>query len=113
MSLISRVWDAQKNEWVAFQPEEHALPSNNVVTEAARSAPGLRGLREFDVQIQATIRVTGYATVTAESEEDARLAVENSFYEDGTHSRYWIEPEYEEDWASADNFEVVSVEPVE
>jgi len=109
MSLISRVWDAQKNEWVAFQPEEHALPSNNVAIEPTRRRAGLR---EFDVQVQATIRVTGYATVTAESEEDARLAVESSFYEDGTLSRYWIEPEFEQDWTSADDFEVLSVEPV-
>lgn len=110
MSLISRVWDAQKNEWVAFQPEGHALPSNNVATEPTRRRAGLR---EFDVQIQATIRVTGYATVTAESEEDARLAVESSLCEDGTRSQYWIEPDYEEDWTSPDDFKVLSVYPAE
>lgn len=101
MSIINRVWDYDKQEWVSFTPD----PS----TTAPAVTPTKKMYRVF---VEVNVPATGYTEVEASSEDEARETVRRSFFDRGSSSPY-VPNDWDVDWDSVSDPEVTSVEEAE
>jgi hypothetical protein len=101
VSIINRVWDYDKQEWVSFTPD----PS----TTAPAVTPTKKMYRVF---IEVNVPATGYTEVEASSEDEAWEIVRRRFFDRGSASPY-VPSDMDVDWDSASYPELTSVEEAE
>lgn len=106
MSLISRVWDYEKKEWIDFSPAAHAEQNTGPTRRPAQK-------KQYDVHVRGYVTVEAYVQVEASSEQEALDIVNEDLSINNETSEYWRSPDYEVVWDQPSDLEAVSAEATE